>query len=375
MSRAFRRLLFAVPVSAGPVASCQSVYPGAARVMALALSMALTASLEASAQGTGPLPQAGSGSTFAKPPPAFGGSPSPDTRPSSAPSGADDVVEPSPAAENRAAPSAAGETGRQAGGADTAAAGPPGRRDDPPPAAPASPSEAPEWFWRTAEIAQAFECPIGPLAGMLEAAQGESEFSPALELEREVLVLCRDRWDVLKGMMDSELALAAVLRADRSVREREALELETVRRETEARAQAARERMAIAVEERRRLAQARVEGARRGAREGAREAAREAEARKLAKAAAAEAAPKTEPAVIALAEPEPAPEERYGWFAMKGSGTDLRAGVTDGEGRWWVRVGDDLPGGVRIGAIRSRPPRVVVAGGAAAGLPYRAAGR
>ena len=346
-------------------------------LLALALSMALTASVEASAQGTAPLPQAASGSTFAKPPPAFGGSASPDTRPSSAPSGGDDVIEPSPAAVDGAAPSAAGETGRQAGGADTAAAGPPGRRDDPPPAAPASPSEAPEWFWRTAEIAQAFECPIGPLAVMLEAAQGESEFSPALELEREVLVLCRDRWDVLKGVMESELALAAVLRADRSVREREALELETVRRETEARAQAARERMAIAVEERRRLAQARIEGARRGAREGAREAAREAEARKLAKAVAAEAAaaPKTEPAVIAPAEPAPAPEERYGWFALKGSGTDLSAGVTDGEGRWWVRVGDDLPGGVRIGAIRSRPPRVVVAGGAAAGLPYRAAGR
>ncbi len=367
-----RHLLFAVPVSAGPVASCQSVYPSAARVMALALSVALLTFGEAMAQGPAPWP--------ANPPPVFGAPPSPApgaaARPETpAPSGADDFIELSPAAVAGAAPPAAGETGRQAGGAAAAAAGVPGRRADPAPAAPAFPSEAPDWFWRTAEIAQAFECPIGPLAGMLEAAQGESEFSPALELEREVLVLCRDRWDVLKGMMDSELALAAVLRADRSVREREALELETVRRGTEARAQAAREQLAIAVEERRRVAQARIEGARRGAREGAREAAREAEARKLAEAAAAEAAPKTEPAVNAPAEPEPAPEERYGWFALKGSGTDLRAGVTDGEGRWWVRVGDALPGGVRIGAIRSRPPQVVVAGGAAAGLPYRAAGR
>ncbi len=381
MPRAFRRLLFAVPVSAGPVASCQSVYPSAARVLALALSMALTASVEASAQSPGTsdpdVPAVTDMQPFPAAAPSFPDPGAADRPETPAPSGAGDDLQPSPAAVDGAAPSAAGETGRQAGGADPAAAGLPGRRDDPPPAAPASPSEAPEWFWRTAEIAQAFECPIGPLAGMLEAAQGESEFSPALELEREVLVLCRDRWDVLKGMMDSELALAAVLRADRSVREREALELETVRRETEARAQAARERMAIAVEERRRLAQARIEGARRGAREGAREAAREAEARKLAKTAAAEAAaaPKTEPAVIALAEPAPAPEERYGWFALKGSGTDLSAGVTDGEGRWWVRVGDDLPGGVKIGAIRSRPPRVVVAGGAAAGLPYRAAGR
>ncbi len=339
-------------------------------LLSLSLLAALVTFGEAMAQGPAPLP--------ANPPPIFGAprSPAPgaaDRPETPAPSGAGDFIEPSPAAVAGAAPPAAGETGRQAGGAAAAAAGVPGRRDDPPPAAPASPSEAPDWFWRTAEIAQAFECPIGPLAGMLEAAQGESEFSPALELEREVLVLCRDRWGVLKGMMDSELALAAVLRADRSVREREALELETVRRETEARAQAAREQLAIAVEERRRVAQARIEGARRGAREGAREAAREAEARKLAKAAAAEPAPKAGPAVVAA--PEPAPEERYGWFAMKGSGTDLRAGVTDGEGRWWVRVGDALPGGVRIGAIRSRPPRVVVAGGAAAGLPYRAAGR
>ena len=289
--------------------------------------------------------------------------------PASTGSGAEN--EPLPAAEDRAAPPDAGLPERQAGGAGPArtagpaAAGPPGRQAVPPPAVPAFPSEAPEWFWRTAEIAQAFECPIGPLVAMLEAAQGQSEFSPALELEREVLVLCRDRWEVLKGMMDAELTLAAVLRADRSIREREAIALEEQR-------QLARTR----VEEARQAARARVEGARQGAREGAREAAKEAEARKLAQAKAA-SAPKVEPAVVAARAPDPgpAPEERYGWFAMKGSGTDLRAGVTDGEGRWWVRAGDDLPGGVRIGSIRARPPRVVVAGGAAAGLPYRPGGR
>ncbi|MDE0408371.1 MAG: hypothetical protein OXN81_10975 [Alphaproteobacteria bacterium] len=283
-------------------------------------------------------------------------------------SGSDNVIQPLPAAEERAAPPDAGLPERQAGGAGTAAAGPPGRQLPPPPAAPAFPSEAPEWFWRTAEIAQAFECPIGPLAAMLEAAHGESEFSPALELEREVLVLCRDRWEVLKGLMDAELTLAAVLRSDRSIREREAIALEEERQLARAR-----------VDEARQAARARVEGARQGAREGARQAAKEAEARKLAKAEQAEAAaaPKVEPAVAASPEPDPgpAPEERYGWFAMKGSGTELSAGVTDGEGRWWVRVGDDLPGGVRIGSIRARPPRVVVAGGAAAGLPYRPGAR
>ena len=235
------------------------------------------------------------------------------------------AADPSPAAEEPAAPPAAGASGRRA---------------DPPPAAPASPAEAPEWFWRNAEIAQAFECPVGPIARMLEAAQGTSEFSPALEVEREVLVLCRDRWTVLKKMMDAELALAAVLRRD----------------------SVARERLAIELEELRGAARARIEGARRGAQEAARDAAaRELRDRERAEGAAAVAAPAQ----------EREPEERYGWFAMTGSGTDLRAAVTDGAGRWWVRAGDSLPGDVRIAAVRARPPRVMVMGGSASGLPYR----
>jgi len=252
-----------------------------------------------------------------------------------------------PAAEDRAAPaSAAGERERQQ---VPPAAVLPGRQSDPPAAVPASPSETPEWFWRNAEIAETFECPTGPIAAMLAAAQGESEFSPALELEREVLVLCRDRWTVLKELMDAELALASVLRADDTARELEAIALEEQRRLSRARAEEARQ-----------LARTRIE------------AARAAEARKLAAAAKAEEE-RAEPAPAAVVErdPGPAPEERYGWFALAGTGTDLRAGVTDGRGRWWVRAGDSLPGGVRIGAIRSRPPGVIVEGGAAAGLPYR----
>ena len=341
--------------------------PGLFRRRGLALLPLLAAALttgEAMAQ-TGPLMRE-QAPVFGGPSSPLPGAPGQPEEPAS--SGSGSVIQPLPAAEDRAAPTDAGLPERQAGGAGTAAAGPPGRQLPPPPAAPAFPSEAPEWFWRTAEIAQAFECPIGPLAAMLEAAQGESEFSPALELEREVLVLCRDRWEVLKGLMDAELTLAAVLRADRSIREREAIALEEERQLARARVDKARQ-----------AARARVEGARQGAREGARQAAKEAEARKLAKAEQAEAAaaPKTEPAVAAPPEPDPgpAPEERYGWFAMKGSGTDLRAGVTDGEGRWWVRAGDDLPGGVRIGSIRARPPRVVAEGGAAAGLPYRPGAR
>ena len=329
----------------------------------LALMLSLLATLAAPGPATAqdaasPASPSGVPPALTDPPPALGSPERPET-PAVPPGPLDEPPSPA-AADNEAAPSAAGEPGRQVGGEEPAAADEPGRQADPPPAASAtSPAGPPEWFWRDAEIAQAFECPIGPIAVMLEAAQGQSEFSPALEVEREVLVLCRDRWAVLKDLVDAELSLAAVLRASAAAREQEELKLA-----------AAREREALALEEQRRLAQARIEGAR----QGALEAARAARAREEAAAAAA-AAPKVEPETVIVKEPEPAPEERYGWFAMKGSGTDLRAGVTDGEGRWWVRVGDGLPGGVRIGAIRARPPRVVVAGGAAAGLPYRPGGR
>ena len=215
----------------------------------------------------------------------------------------------------------------------------PGRRESPPPAAPVTSPGTPDWSWRDAEVAEAFECPMRPIARMLSAAQGKSEFSPAMELEREVLVLCRDRWEVLKEMMDAELSLVEVLRADL----------------------AERERHAIALEEMRRLSRARIEGARQGAIEAAKEIA----ARKLA-----ELEPAAAPATPATPE-TPKPEEVYGWFAMTGSGSDLRAGVSDGNGRWWVRVGDALPGGVRVTAIRATPPSVMVKDGPPSGLPYR----
>ena len=321
---------------------------GAAMACALALALAPATGL---GQGTGaPLPPSGAAGVKAADP-GIGAAMS------LASLDGTETDQQTPAAANiRAASSAAGRSGRQTGGADPVAVDKLGRWVPPPPAVPATPASPPEWFWRDAEIAQAFECPIGPIATLLEAAQGESEFSPALAVERQVLSLCRDRWTVLKELMDAELSLASVIRANAAAEA-----------ETELKLAAAREREAIALEERRRVARARIEGAR----QGAIEAAREAQAREEAVAAAAavpeEGAP--EPG------PGPAPEEVYGWFALKGSGTDLRAGVTDGRGRWWVRVGDELPGGVRIGSIRARPPRVAVKGGAAAGLPYRPVGR
>ncbi len=64
------------------------------------------------------------------------------------------------------------------------------------------------------------------------------------------------------------------------------------------------------------------------------------------------------------------PPPSFVWFSIIGSGADLRAGVTDGSGVWFVRVGDPLPGGGRIERIGVRPPGVWIAGVEDALLPY-----
>ena len=184
---------------------------------------------------------------------------------------------------------------------------------------------------------------------MLETAVEASEISASMGLEREVLQLCRDRWTVLRELMDAEQSLAAILLQSRVEREKAALELE----------------------ERRRVALAKIEGAR----QGAVEAARAAERRRLEEAA--ERARQAQAAVAPVPEtgPGPAPHEIYAWFSIIGSAGSLRAGVTDGAGRWWVGEGDELADGVRIEAISSRPPRVRISGGPPSGLPYRGLGR
>lgn len=280
----------------------------------------------------------------AAPPPALGAPERPEI-PAASPGLLDATPSPA-AADNEAAPSAADE---------------PGRQDDPPPAAPAiSPAPVVD-YWRQRLVAEAFECPRDQVVRMLGAAVDEFEVSSSMELEREVLVLCRDRWTVLKEIMDSELSLAAVLRKDRVAREKAALELE----------------------ERRRVARARIEGAR----QGAAEAARVAEERRLAVEAAlavpeerVEAEPE-EPApspaeeqpveaIPVVQTPEPEPHERYSWFTIIGAAGTLRAGVTDGEARWMVGVGDRLPGGLEVTAISARPPRVRIEDGPPSGLRF-----
>ena len=202
-----------------------------------------------------------------------------------------------------------------------------------------------------------FGCPRKKVALMLEAAVGEAEFSASLGLEREIIRYCRERWKEINEMLKAEFSLSEVLREDH----------------------VARERAAIALDERRRVARARIEGARLGA-----EAAAKAfEERKLLAMAApepaaaveappVEAEPEPEPEpVVVLEEPKPETQEVYGWFSIIGRAGELRAGVTDGEGKWWVREGDELPDGALVTTISARPLRVLFEDGPAAGLPYR----
>ncbi len=166
----------------------------------------------------------------------------------------------------------------------------------------------------------------------------EGEFSEALELEREVLVLCRDRQAILKELVSSDLQLAAALQKSAAARAQEALKIETARREADARVEAAREAIVEA---------ARAEIAQREA------------------AAAASAALAAKPVAVEEKPPE------YGWYGVSGTGGNLRAAVTDGTSSWRVRAGDRLPGGVRIVGVEARPPGVTVKGWRADRLPFR----
>ena len=226
-------------------------------------------------------------------------------------------------------------------------------------------------------VLRVFECPREAIARMIASAVAEGEFSEALELEREVLVLCRDRQAILKELVQSELDLAAALQKSATARAKEALALETARREADTRINAARSAILESVrDEVSRVADARVEAAKAEAARDAEarvqaaklEAAREAEKRiEEARADAARAG--VTPAAAPAQSEEEAPD--YGWFAVMGSGGDLRAAVTDGDTVWRVRAGESLPGGVTVVEVEARPPGVRVRGWKSDRLPYR----
>ena len=142
--------------------------------------------------------------------------------------------------------------------------------------------------------------------------------------------------------MGSEVELAAALRTSAAARAKEALKLETARRASDAR----------------------VRAAHRGDPGGGAGGDRAGSAGRSGRVGAGGgqgSVPPSQPGA-------------YGWFAVMGSGLDLRAAVTDGANVWRVEAGDRLPGGVRVVAVEARPPGVRVTGWTTDRLPYRSRG-
>ena len=180
----------------------------------------------------------------------------------------------------------------------------------------------------TGVAAALFGCPRSVLQDLLEAATAKPDIVSSLDIEREVLTLCGERQQLVASILQAEAELARLWRESRGPPPEEVTgeSVDVVAQLTE-----------------------------------------------FAGATVVE----VEAAVIEV-EPEPEPEPEappYGWFSIFGMAGDMQAGVSDGEKVWFVRVDDELPGGVMVDWISVRPPGVhVISGGSSEILPYRAMG-
>ena len=167
-----------------------------------------------------------------------------------------------------------------------------------------------------------FGCPRSVLQKLLEAATAKPDIVSSLDIEREVLTLCGERQKLVAKILQAEAELAQLWR--------------------ESRVPPPEEAVAVSVDV---VAQ-------------------------LTEFAGAKVVDEAVDAVVVEPEPEPSP---YGWFSIFGMAGDLKAGVSDGDKVWFVRVDDELPGGVVVDWISVRPPGVhVVSGDLSEMLPYRA---
>ena len=169
-----------------------------------------------------------------------------------------------------------------------------------------------------------FGCPREVLTALLAGAAEPGGAVSALAVEREVLLLCRERQAVVAEIVRLEGELSAALDASKPRNERTA--------DATADGEAASRRVVL----------------------------------RLAAPEPSEERPA--PAPKAAAPKPPA----YAWFSILGTPGRLRAGVSDGRRVWFVREGDRLPGAVRIERITARPPGVRVKGASRGALPYGA---
>ncbi len=174
-------------------------------------------------------------------------------------------------------------------------------------------------------------CPRALLASLLAEATETADAVSALAIEREALALCRERQEIVNGIVALEDELQALL-----------AEAQGVTGAPGAGAMGSADAPIVKVS-----APVRVI---------------EVPTPMPLSAETAEAA---------TAAPAPAPElPSYSWFSIVGTAGDLRAGIGDGERIWFVREGDSLPGGVTVTRIAVRPPGVHVEGAVEAALPY-----
>ena len=179
-------------------------------------------------------------------------------------------------------------------------------------------------------------CPRALLASLLAEATETADAVSALAIERETLALCRERQEIVNGIVALEDELQALL-----------AEAQGETGKPGAGAMGSANAPIVKVS-----APVRVIEVPTPTRLSA----------ETAEAATAEAA---------TAAPAPAPElPSYSWFSIVGTAGDLRAGIADGERIWFVREGDGLPGGVRVARIAVRPPGVHVDGAVEGALPY-----
>ena len=170
-----------------------------------------------------------------------------------------------------------------------------------------------------------FGCPRALLSALLAGAAETGDAVSALAIERETLALCRERQEIVTGIVTLEGELRALLAESRG---------ETAAPAHSAVAPIVKESTPVRV------------------------------VRQLS--------PSPDRAEPAEAEKADTPKPpAWSWFSIIGTAGDLRAGISDGARVWFVREGDRLPGAVTVERIAARPPGVHIGGADEAALPYR----
>lgn len=171
-------------------------------------------------------------------------------------------------------------------------------------------------------------CNRDVLGALLKTATERSDVVAALGIEKETILLCRDRQQLVAGIFEAEKRLAELVaesRKPRAVEARPPAAVKTVAQLVAAQA------AAPPVKEK----PPRSDG----------DAAKNASGKGPPRRAAKKAAKPT-----------------WRWFSMLGREGRLVAGVTDGSGAWFVAEGERLPGAGVVKRISARPAAVEVAG-------------